>query len=120
MEITARVPKEAEALLREKGYVAPVDLLLRLDWLRDADHQAWRKGQVPYLERVVSGNLSRLSFAMGELRRFARDRGLRPSWSAYVKWGKGARTPLRFSRSGDQGIERAYATHWVVAKEAKE
>jgi hypothetical protein len=117
-EIAHRLPEHAEALLREKGYIAPVDLLLRLTWLQNADYQAWRTGKVPYLERVVSGTLSRLNFTMGELHRFARDRGLRPSLTAYMKWGKGARTPLRFSRSGEPYIERAYATHWLLPRPA--
>lgn len=114
-EIARRVPLVAAELLAEKGYIAPVDLLMRLEWLTREALESWRFRRVPYLEKVVSGNLSRVNFAMGELRRFAQNMDLRPSWTGYVKWGKGG-TPLRFSRSGLPELERAYATHWVKPK----
>ena len=41
-----------------------------------------------------------------------RARGLKPSETAYVARTRDRR-PLRFSKSGDEGIERAYRTHWV-------
>jgi hypothetical protein len=83
-EIARRIPILATALLTEKGYIAPLDLLLRLGWLTIEAHESWRFGRVPYLERVVSGNLGRLSFAMGELRKVAHQLGLRPSWTGYA------------------------------------
>ena len=39
-------------------------------------------------------------------------RGLKPSETAYVARTRDRR-PLRFSKSGDPAIERAYRTHWV-------
>lgn len=115
-EISSRIPVLAAALLAEKGYIAPVDLLLKLGWLTSEGHESWRFGRVPYLERVVSGNLGRLSFAMGELRKLGHQLGLKPSWTGYVTWGKRGGAPLRFSRSGLPELEQAYATHWVKPK----
>jgi hypothetical protein len=37
-------------------------------------------------------------------------------YTAYVSWGKGKRQPLRFSKSGDATLERAYATHYLLPK----
>lgn len=113
VEIEEAVRQHAATLLREKGYVSPVDLLLCLQWLSEPHLREWRLGRVPYLERVVMGNLSRIGFVLGRLRDYGQKEGLRPSWTAYVKWGKGTRHPLRFSKSGDPHIERAYATHYV-------
>lgn len=45
-------------------------------------------------------------------RRRARDRGLSPSETAYAARTRDRRQ-LRFSKSGDPAIERAYRTHWV-------
>jgi hypothetical protein len=42
----------------------------------------------------------------------ARQRGLKPSETAYVARSRG-RAKLRFSKSGKESIERAYRTHWV-------
>src|SRR5260221_210021 len=47
------------------------------------------------------------------LRSWAAARGLRASETAYVRWTKGQRPPLRFSKSGNARIEKAYRTHWV-------
>jgi hypothetical protein len=58
------------------------------------------------------GNLSKFSFVMGELRKFAEERDLRPS-RIYYRWGREAKTPLRFSRSGNGRIEETYGTHFV-------
>jgi hypothetical protein len=38
--------------------------------------------------------------------------GLPVSTTAYMSCGKGPRTPLRFSKSGDPNIEEAYLTHY--------
>lgn len=67
-----------------------------------------------YLERVIQGNLSRISFIMKTFAGYAGACGLKPSWTAYQSWGKGAKIRLRFSKSGLEQIERAYATHFVL------
>jgi len=110
--LEARVVAASEAALARQQYASPVDVLLGIGWLAPAHLKEWRTGRVPHLEGAVQANLSRVSEAMRLFRSWARRRGLRPSEAAYV-----ARTPdrrvLRFSRSGDPDIERAYRTHWV-------
>lgn len=44
-------------LLREKGFISPVDVFIRLGCLDPKDHEAWRHGQVPHLEAVIKGSL---------------------------------------------------------------
>jgi hypothetical protein len=41
--------------------VAPVDVLVGMGLLRPEHLHNWRRGRVPYLERVVNCNLTRLS-----------------------------------------------------------
>ena len=36
-----------------------------------------------------------------------------PSHTAYVKWGKGPRTPLRFTKTREERLEKIYARHFV-------
>jgi hypothetical protein len=67
------------------------------------------------LERVVTANLSKISKAMRFFRGWARRRELKPSETAYVARSRGHAT-LRFSKSGNPSIERAYRTHWVSPK----
>jgi ribosomal protein L35 len=36
-----------------------------------------------------------------------------PSVAAYMRWGKGPKQRLRFTKSGDRKIEEAYERHFV-------
>ena len=116
-----RVEPAAAAALAAKGFVAPIDILIGLEWLKPDDVERWRKRQIPYLERVVQANLSRISDAMKDFRTWAIHKGLKPSETVY----KGRRTvnpPIRFSKSGHPTIEKLYRTHWVapVLREKKQ
>ncbi|MFC7395196.1 hypothetical protein [Scopulibacillus cellulosilyticus] len=115
-EMAIRVRNIAEAIVYEKGYVSAVDLFIRMDKLSVKDHEKWRKRQVPYLERGIMGNLKQLSYIMKELRSYAQNRGLKPSWTYYYSWGKGPKVKLQFSKYGDPSVEKIYATHFVDAK----
>jgi hypothetical protein len=107
-----RVAAVAEAALSERGFVTAIDVFLGLGWLSPSSEQAWRQGRTPYLERVATANLSKITTAMRCFGAWARRRGLKPSEAAYVARSRGRRT-LRFSKSGNPSIERAYRTHWV-------
>lgn len=107
-----RVVQAAESSLAEKQFVSPVDVLVGLGWLPLARLDEWRQGRVGSLETVVSANLGKISDSMALFRRWAKRRGLTPSETAYLARTRDRR-PLRFSKSGDPDIERAYRTHWV-------
>ena len=104
-------------VLREKGYISFVDILIRMGKLTEEDYQAWRAQRIPYLESVITVNLSKVNHMLRTLQHNARKGGLLASKTAYMSWGKGSKTPLRFSRSGDLNIEEAYATHFRKPKE---
>lgn len=110
--IEQRVARAGEDALREQGYVAPVDVLVRMGWLQPVHRDHWRQGRVPYLEQVVQAGLGKVSTAMRAMRHWAEAQGLQPSETVYVARTRDRR-PLRFSASGDPSIERAYRTHWV-------
>lgn len=50
---------------------------------------------------------------MAMFRRWAREKDLRPSETRYVRTTRAGTVDLRFSKSGDPGIEKAYRTHYV-------
>lgn len=112
-ELEKKVNGIAEGLRYEKGYVCPVDLLKELGYLSREDYENWRFGRIHYLEKVCMVNLPKLNLILRKLKAYADSRDLKPSWTAYKKWGKGKKIWLRFSKSGDENIERAYATHYV-------
>lgn len=89
-----------------------IDVLVGVGWLEPRRVDEWRQGRVPYLEAVVIASLGKISTAMNVFRQWAAARGLKPSETAYVARTRDRRL-LRFSKSGDEAIERAYRTHWV-------
>lgn len=104
-------------VLREQGYVSFVDVLLKMGKLTKDNYEAWRLGQVRSLEEVISVNLVKVNHMLHAFQKNCRNGNLRPSYTAYVSWGKGPKRPLRFSKSGDRNIEDAYATHFLEPRE---
>ena len=109
----AAIVRVVEDLLREKGFVAPVELFIRLDLLSPESVENWRRGRIFYLERVIRCNLSKASRSLRILQMVAHDLDLQPSLTVYKRWTKGSRPLLRFSKTGDHNIEAAYARHFV-------
>ena len=109
----AAIVRVVEDLLREKGFVAPVELFIRMDLLSPESAENWRRGRVSYLERVIRCNLSKASRILRILRMHAHDLDLKPSSTVYKRWSKGSRPLLRFSKTGDHNIEAAYSRHFV-------
>jgi hypothetical protein len=110
--LAARVARAAAVALAQKQFVSAIDVLVGIGWLQAVHVEDWRRRRVPFLEAVVQTNLSKVSEAMQAFRRWATAAGLTPSETHYVARSVG-REPLRFSKSGDAAIERAYRTHWI-------
>ena len=123
-ELTAKVRSAVYHQCRDRGFAAPVDVLMEVGYLSKQDYENWRYGRVDYLERVCKANLSKLSLIMREMRSYAAKAGLKPSFCCYKRCGAKKKNgqgqkpviPLRFSKSGDPEIERRYATHFVDLK----
>ena len=112
-ELKKKVKVTAGTLLFERRYISPVDLLMEIGYLTSESYEDWRRGRVPYLEKVCKVNLGKLTAIMRELKQYAKEKDLKPSWTAYNKWGKGKKIRLQFSKSGNEYIEKAYATHYL-------
>jgi hypothetical protein len=112
-QLADRVARAAEAALAAKRFVSAIDVLVGIGWLDPAAMERWRRGQIDCVEAAVQAKLSRVSEAMRLFQSWASAKGLLASPTDYV-----ARTPrrerLRFSLSGDAGVEAAYRTHWAA------
>jgi hypothetical protein len=117
-DLIKRVNEVSSALLREKGYISFVDVLMRMDKLKKDDYEKWRFKKVPYLESVISVNLVKLNHMLRTLQENAKRGGLKASKTAYVSWGTGPKVVLRFSKTGDSNVEAAYSTHYVKVEKA--
>lgn len=71
-----RVAAAMDAVLAREPSMTWPKLLVELDCLAPKDLDAWRRGRVPYLERVIRMNLSKLSRVQTAVQRIARERGL--------------------------------------------
>ena len=54
-----RVVRAVGKILARSDVVAPSDILIEMGNLSKRNYEAWRKGHVPYLERVFEGSLSK-------------------------------------------------------------
>jgi len=108
-----RIERAVAAILQRGKVVAPVDVLVEMDLLAPEHLDDWRRGKVPYLERVIRCNLTKLSRLLRILRFHAHDLNLVPSMTVYMRWGKGPKLRLRFTKRGDPKLEEAYARHFV-------
>lgn len=119
-EIEKKTTAIINSLIYEKGYICSVDVLLRLEYLSRKDYEDWRFGRVPYLEKVCKVNLKKLSLTSSIIRKFAEQRQLKKSWTAYNQSGTKDKKRLIFSKSEDPGIETFYATHYIDNKRIDE
>lgn len=108
-----RIVQAVEPLLARGKVVAPVDVLIGMGLLDPAKLEDWRRDRTPFLEKVIDCNLTRLSRLLRILRFHAHDLKLVPSTAAYMRWGKGPKQRLRFTKTGDGKLEEAYSQHFV-------
>ena len=113
LELEKKVKQIVHSLVYEKGFVCAIDMLLKLEYLSSQDYESWRFGKVDYLEMVCKTNLSKLSLINRTIRKTANELKLKRSWTGYHKYGEVPNKKLIFSKSRDNKIEDAYATHYV-------
>jgi hypothetical protein len=112
-ELKKRVLTAAEAALARKQYVSAIDVLTGSGMLMPSHVESWRKGRIDFLERMIQGNLKKISQSMAMVREWALEKGLKPSETGYVRRTRTGPVDLRFSKSGDPSIEKSYRTHYV-------
>jgi hypothetical protein len=115
-EIIKKVNISSSKLLKEKGYISIVDVLMDIGKLSKDNYEAWRFKKVPYLEKVITANLGKINLILRTVQKNSENGHLRPSKTVYKSWGKGPQILLSFSKSGDPKLENAYSTHFLKPK----
>ncbi len=103
--LMARVERAVAALLERDGHVTYPAFLCELGVLTRKDLENWRAGRVPYLEKVVRTNLTRLARIQTAVRRLARAK----NWKRTITGPKRGR---RYSKSGHPFVEEEYAAYY--------
>jgi hypothetical protein len=116
----SRVVRAMAIMLMHSDVVAPVEVLIEMGNLTRKNHEAWRAGQIPYLERVFEGSLSKANRILRIIGFHAHDLNMVPIQAVYRQRGTGSRA-LRFSKSGTKRLEEAYSRHykWNQSPEKK-
>ena len=116
-------PKIVDAfsrILKEKKFVSPLDIFQELFLLEKKHIEDWRFKRVPFLEKVLKCNLHKASRILQISKHHANDLDLKLSKTVYMKFGKGPKIILRFTKTGDKNIEEAYSTHFVKKRSEEE
>ncbi len=111
-KLRGRVVAAAEAVLADQGYVSAIDVLGAIGWLDTTTLKRWQQSRIPCLEAGIQTREERIAEALHLLRDWATEKHLAPSETEYLAKTP-ARTPLRFSTSGDAAREGLYRTHWL-------
>ncbi|WLE95651.1 MAG: hypothetical protein QTN59_13300 [Candidatus Electrothrix communis] len=116
-----RIVRAVGNILAQSDVISPSEILIEMGNLSKKNYEAWRKGQVPYLERAIEGSLSKANRILRIIGFHAHDLNMVPRQTIYHQWGKGKNRVLRFSKSGDSNIEKSYSCHyaWDQSKEKK-
>lgn len=117
-KIKEKVQELMEHQIEQRGFATPVDTLLALNVLHQRDYESWRKGRVPFLERVIQMNLHKLSKVLKAMCLYAKHNHLKPSIAIYSKWG--GKGKLKFTKSGAKSMEQRYMTHFVDTEKVKQ
>lgn len=114
-ELINKVNSSMYHQVKTTGYATAVQTLMDLGILSKEDYERWRNGQVQYLDKVCKINLKKLAGVLEEMKRYAAKNNLKPSFTFYKQWGKKKKSTvqLRFSKTGNEYIEKLYATHYV-------
>src|SRR5437879_7433476 len=109
-KLQRRVVQAAETTLRTHGYVAPVDVLVGLGWLRSSTVEDWRRGRLSPLARALPVDAAKTGTTFEYLRNWARQHGLQPSEAGALAGTRDQR-PLVFA--DDESLQRLFRTHWI-------
>lgn len=112
-ELIKKVQVSIDKQINKKGYATIVDILLDLGYLTKQNYEKWRCGQVPYLEKVLTVNLNKLSLILKTAHAYANKRKYKKSITFYKKYKSKRKIKLRFSASNNEKIEQSYSTHFV-------
>src|ERR1700678_1637168 len=111
-KLGSRVTAVAEGVLKSEGLVSAIDICVGLGWVAPPNVDAWRQGRVACLEDLLPVDGDRIADALGCFRRWAQDKELTPEEVRYLRSTRDHHE-LRYTRSGDPGAERAWATSWL-------
>ena len=96
-----RIQAAVDCLLLDQGSYAPVELFLHMGRLPYERYEAWRSGEMDYLEDALVGNVDRSLEELKTAADWAVRLGLVATRQQYTGWGSNSGKILHFCRSPD-------------------
>jgi hypothetical protein len=112
-KLTARVVRAAESALEDHSYVSSLDILCGIGLLAQSHVDSWRQGRVDFLEPLIQGSPHKITSSMAIFLQWAKDKGLQPTETEYLRRTPTGTVQLRFSLSSLAEIENIYRMHFV-------
>ena len=109
-----RVVRSVQSLLDKQGFVTSIDLFISMGYLDEKAVMDWRMKRIPFLEKVIKCNLSKLSRVLQIMRYHAHDLNLISSVTTYMSYGKGKKIELRFTKTNLPILEEAYSRKFTL------
>ena len=108
------IQSEVDRLLLDQGEYQPLEYLLQEGRLSYTDYEAWRSGQLEYLDEALFGDPEHISQQLAEAEDYLQRRGWEVEPGRYKAW-HGARSPsrsqvLRFS--ADRMLNDCFHRHY--------
>ncbi len=112
-KIEIRVIQAAEAALHQQNYVSSIDVFIGMGLLQPIHVEDWRKGKIPYLEKEIQGNASKINSTLECFHKWASEKSLKPTKIAYLIRARASTKTARYSINNDPSIEDIYRTHYI-------
>ena len=109
-----RVVKAIGQLLLKSDEIIPVEVMIEMGNLKKDKYEDWRRGQVPSIEKIFEGNLSKENRILRIIGFHAHDLNMIKRPTVYKQWGKEKKRTLKFSKYGEPRVEASYSTHFIL------
>jgi hypothetical protein len=108
-----RVFAGADAVLRAKGSVGPIELLLEMRLLVPAHVTAWKRGISDHLSGSIQGSAEKVQKTFALFEKWAAARQMQPALAQLTRATPAGEVPLQFTRDADPERERFFSTCYV-------
>lgn len=103
-----KVVKAVDEILVDQYIVETTEVFIKMGMLERKKMDDWSAGRIPYLEKVLSGSLSKLNRILSVLRFYVHDLNL----VSQHNLKKNGKTVLIYSKNKSSKLERAYSLEY--------
>ena len=99
------IQQQVDQLLLEQGNYEPLELLLQEGRLMYGDYEAWRNGEIEFLDEMIFGDPKQITQMFDQAGAYLRKRGWISETISYTPWNDSSSKSLRFSQSSSLNNE---------------